>query len=245
MPPPPASPSLMVEWPATEALLEQLRVWARPLQNDLAFRAFNRRKIRSALDLYDDEPRETIEDFEMPTHLAREHDAVMAFYHLHSASDRMQGMHLYFRRFPFRGSEMRKVEHLQNVFDLFFGGIYIVLQRLQTYLNSVAPLCDVKPDVGRVVKRFRKDFDSELRPRNLTIHDRPYDDIVFDRLWVSEMMAFSERNPEVWQREHLALYRRETRRLAELAQKRSRALLVYLEAAAEYTLNHAAFLGMR
>ena len=110
------------------------------------------------------------------------------------------------------------------------------------YLESLKPLVDTPPKIGKVLKQYKSAFDEELRPRHRTTHDRPYHDIVYDRLWRSELMGLRDSDAEVWRREHLALYRRETRRWADRAQRRSRQALVILEAAAVFTLNHAAFL---
>ena len=238
---PPTEP-VAVSCPKTAELLERLHVWAKPLQARPDFRAFNRRKLQVARDFYEDEPEGGEGDFEMPAELSAKYDAVMQFYYLYAACDRLQGMHLYFRRFPFRDGEMRKVEHLQNMFDLYVNGIYVVEERIKKYLTALKPLVEVEPAVGKVLKRFGKDFEAELRPRHDSTHFRPYNDIIYDRLWMSEVMGMREAGGEGWRREHDALYRRATARWAAIVRKRSRDVLVYLEAVAAFTLEHAAFL---
>lgn len=235
--------TIRAEWPKTAEVLERLHAWSKPLRDRPDFRAFNRRKIGAAIDLHGDDPAAGGGDFQIPPELEAEYDAVMKFYFLHAACDRLQSLHLYFRRYPFRGGEMRKVEHLQNMFDLFGSGFYVVLQRMEKYLNALEPLAGTDLKIGRWVKRYRKDFAAELGPRHQTTHDRPYDDIVYDRLWVSELMGTKDADDGAyWRREHQALYRRESRRWAARAKRRSRLVLVHLEAIAELTLEHAAFL---
>jgi len=238
----PEAPPIAVSCPKTAELLERLHVWAKPLYERPDFRAFNRRKLRAARDFYDDEPDDGEGDFEMPAELSAEYDAVMQFYYLYAACDRLQGMHLYFRRYPFRAGEMRKVEHLQNMFDLYVNGVYVVEERIKKYLTALKPLVPVEPAVGKVLKRFGKDFEAELRPRHDSTHFRPYNDIIFDRLWMSELMGTHEARGEAWRREHDALYRRTTAKWAAIVQRRSRDVLIYLEAVAGFTLEHAAFL---
>jgi hypothetical protein len=228
--------------PKTAELLERLHLWARPLLADAEFRAFNRRRLRRALDFHDDELRDDAKDFPIPTAWEPEYAGVMAFYFLNAECERLQSLHLYFLRYPFKPGEMSKRQHLQNVFDLFFAGFYVVQQRLETYLNAVKPLLDVPPDVGRLLKRYKRDFDPELRPRHQATHDRPYDDIVLDRLWMADVMGQDEAQRAVWRNEERALYRRETRRWADLAHRRASLVLDYLEAVATLTLASGAFL---
>ncbi|MEW5683289.1 MAG: hypothetical protein AB1942_00065 [Pseudomonadota bacterium] len=201
------------EWPKTHEVLARLHAWSKPLREQPDFRAFNRRKISAAIDLDGRDPEPAAGNFDIPSEIAAEYDAVMKFYYLHAACDRLQSLHLYFRRYPFRPGEMRKVEHLQNMFDLFSSAFYVVLQRVETYLNALEPLAGMDLQIGWWVKRYRKDFANELGPRNQTTHHRPYDDIVYDRLWVSEVMGLKDGDGGAsWQREHQAIYRRETRR---------------------------------
>lgn len=226
----------------TAELLGRLHAWAAPLRERPDFRAFNRRKIGAALDLHGNREDHSYGDYEMPAELSAEYDAVMAFYYLHSACERLQGLPLYFRRFPFRAGEMRKVEHLQNMFDLFVAAFYVVQERLVAYLEALKPLADTPPNVGGVLKQYRKEFADELRSRHQTTHERPYDDIVYDRLWMSEIMAMHDEASDNWRREHLALYRRESIRWADLAARRGARVLYFLEAAASFTLAHTTFL---
>jgi hypothetical protein len=235
------SGGLTSDFPKTDELLERLHRWAQPMMADSEFRAFNRDKLRRAIDFRDDEPRSDSKDFAVPAEWEAEYDAVMAFYFLHTECERLQDLHLYFRRYPFRPGEVSKRRHLQNVFDLFFSAFYVIQQRLETYLNALKPLLDRQPDIGRFLKAYKKHFDDELRPRHQATHSRPYDDIVFDRLWMADVMGQDPDRRETWRREERALYRRETRRWAVLAHQRARAVMVYLEAVAAFTVASSAF----
>lgn len=236
------SEMVVPEFPKTQELLSRMWVWMRPILEDPGFRIYNRGKIRAALD-FQNEGSPSVGDYSFPGILNAQHTAVMAFHHLHSDCGRLQDYHFYFRRFPFRRGEVERRSHVQNVFDLFFAGFYVTQQRLETYLNALALVADHKPDVGRFIKSYKKDFAAELRPRHQATHDRPYDDIVFDRLWIADVMSQRDGESKEWQREQRAMYRRETRRWAELARVRARAASSYVEAAADFTLQHAEFLN--
>src|SRR5690606_37306856 len=105
----------------------------------------------------------------------------------------------------------------------------VVQERLVACLETLRPLVEVPPDTGRILKRYRREFADELRSRHQTTHERPYDDIVYDRLWMSEIMGMHQETNDIWSREHQALYRRESRRWADLAVRRAARVLDFLE----------------
>jgi hypothetical protein len=90
------------QFPKTWELLDVLHTWARPLMEDPALRAFNRAKIGTATDFEGREPLPSsgkAGGFDMPAHIDQQHMAVMQFYYLFSACDRLQQCEFYFRRY--------------------------------------------------------------------------------------------------------------------------------------------------
>ena len=61
--PAPTEAAASADFPKTAELLAQLHRWARPLLGDPDFRAFNRDKLKRALDFDDEAPRREPQTF--------------------------------------------------------------------------------------------------------------------------------------------------------------------------------------
>ena len=70
------------DFPNTAELLTRLRHWAQPLLADPDFRAFNRHKLKRALDFDDEAPRRAPQTFPISAAWEAQYDAVMSFYFL-------------------------------------------------------------------------------------------------------------------------------------------------------------------
>src|SRR5215468_3967665 len=130
---------MTAEYPKTDELLAAIHNWSRPLMEHDAFRALARVKIRSALDWSSDFPDSFSGQSQvvLKEPLRSEHDAVMKFYNLRSAAERIGQAEYYFRRYPFRGGLVSRHDHLENICTMFFGGFYIFEERLEKYINAL------------------------------------------------------------------------------------------------------------
>src|SRR4051794_8887827 len=165
--------------PKTDELLAAIAGWTRPLIEHPAFHQLARAKIGSARDWEDGLPsrRDRIREVILPEPLAAQHDAVMQFYYLWTAAERLKQVEFYFRRYPFRGNKVGRHEHLENICAMFFSSFYIFEERLRCYLNAVNKVTSPsRIDVGEVLKVYRKRFKGELRERHSVTHVAPFDD---------------------------------------------------------------------
>lgn len=229
--------------PKTEALLAAINTWTRPLAEHSAFRRLTRAKIGSAFDWEDDWPRkgEWISEVVLREPLASQHEAVMQFYNLWSASERLKTVEFYFRRYPFRGLPVNRHEHLENTCAMYFSYFYIVQERLRVYLNALnAAVRPAGLDVGKTLKLYQKRFSAELRERHGVTHTEPFDDLTIQAMMLHSLRDLSGRSKD--RSGATYAYRKASREWAGHARDGGQRVCAFVEAVAGASLQIATFL---
>jgi hypothetical protein len=229
--------------PKTSELLAAIAVWSRPLIGHPAFGQLARAKIGSAFDWEDDFPErnDRIREVVLPEPLATQHDAVMRFYNLWTAAERLKQVEFYFRCYPFRNGQVDHHEHLENICGMFFGGFYIFEERLKVYLTVLNKASSPRRiDVGRALKLYRNRFKIELRQRHDGTHVEPFDDVSIQAVMLRGIREqYSDpRNRRVVTN----AYRKASREWAGRAKSRAANVASFLEGVAAATLDIAIFL---
>lgn len=211
------------------------------------FRAFKRRQIGHTL--YHDEPfaRQSSEAdavFVFPPEIDRQHDLVMSYLHVSSALESMKRTEFYFRRYPFRGLELGRSEHIRTICEMYFSSVYVLKCRIKETLNKLNKYSADRIDVGPFVKRYEKEFSQELRQRNLIHHHSSFDDLGIDKVHLTEVIASSgQKYADGWQREHIAAYRRLSGEWSKRVRRRSGVAEEFVNAVADAMLRAAPFLA--
>lgn len=235
--------TMTTKYPKTDELLNAIQQWTRPLLEHPAFRQLARAKIGWAFDWEDDfstrgdGPREVI----LPEPLATQHAAVMQFYNLWTAAERLRQTEFYFRRYPFSGGQVNRHEHLENICAMFFSNFYIFEERLRAYLNALNKTSSVSNiDIGKVLKLYRKRFKAELRQRHDVTHVEPFDDATIQAVMLRSLMDHGE-GPTARIGAAYA-YRKASREWVGIARSGSERIAQFLESVADASLAVATFL---
>ena len=105
-------------------------------------------------------------------------------------------------------------------------------------MNTVAPAHNF--NLGAFIRAFQKEFAQELRERNFVHHQRRFEDLALDRIFLTESMANAG---EHWDERHQAAYRKFAKVWARRVQSRGEKLDEFLEAIASVTLATCGFLS--
>lgn len=229
--------------PKTDELLAAVNTWTRPLIEHPAVRQLVRSRIGSAFDWEDDwvTKGERVREVILPEPLATQHDAVMQFYNLWTAAERLKTVEFYFRRYPFKGLPVNRHEHLENICAMFFSYFYVFQERLRVYLNALNKVsAPASIDVGKTLKLYQNRFNAELRERHGGTHLEPFDDLT-----IHAVMLRSIRDHEGPTGDRVGAtyaYRKAAREWAGHARRGGERVAAFLEAVAEATLRVATFL---
>lgn len=230
-------------YPKTDELLATINTWTRPLIEHPAFRQLVRSKIGSAFDWEDDWPTEgaRVREVILPEPLAAQHDAVMQFYNLWSAVERLKTVEFYFRRYPFKGLPVNRHEHLENVCSMFFSYFYIFQERLKVYLNALNKASAPSSiDVGKALKIYQRRFKDELRERHGATHVEPFDDLTIHAVMLRSLRDHDE--PTSNRAGATYAYRKASREWAGHARRGGERVAAFLEGVADASLRVATFL---
>ena len=230
-------------YPKTAELLAAINTWTRPLVDHPAFRQLVRSKIGSALDWEDDWPTngERVSEVVLPELLAARHDAVMQFYNLWTAAERLKTVEFYFRRYPFKGLPVNRHEHLENMCAMFFSHFYVFQERLRVYLNALNKVsAPANIDVGETLKLYQRRFNAELRERHGGTHFEPFDDLTINAVMLHSMRDHDR--PTGDRAGAAYAYRKASREWAGHAKRGGERVAAFLETIADATLLVATFL---
>lgn len=231
---------------AFSKLMDGVSGWIKR-NNDPRFWEFKQQQIGRVLDHQDElngaENQQELE-FKWGDHRDAEHDLIVRFLQLHTSVDVLSQTQYYFRRFPFRGLPVTRGDHSRNMCEFYFAQFYVIRSRLKVVMNSLKLACPhTTIDIGRALKVFDREFDSELRERNALTHHRPFDDLGLSLVTLTGLVAGSMTNPDIWDRRHQSAYKTFAREWSDRAKRRSMAATNFLEAVAQIILRDAAFLN--
>ena len=89
-----------------------------------------------------------------------------------------------------------------------------------------------KADVGKFIKEFDRQFDQELRTRNLVNHHETFSDLKLDEIKLTMLLAGSDRVGEMWKQQHQEAYRRTARTWALRARRQAQSASIFVDAVA-------------
>jgi hypothetical protein len=211
------------------------------------FREFKRKQLGYALA--NDFEREiglvqTYDDFDFGEPVNSQHRLVTSFLYLSNAIETLSECEFYFRRYPFYKSPVSREDHARNMCDFYFSQFYTIENRLKSVLNNLKEMgLSDGLDIGKIVRKFKKEFERELRARNGVIHHEPYDDPDLERLFVTRMMSANLDLKSVdWDKEHLYNYRKFASNWTRRVKRRSSDARIFLDVIACILLDRAKFL---
>jgi hypothetical protein len=179
----PLNTPLKIAFPHTHQLHQNIAKWIDANLNTPEFHDFKRRQIDLTLS---DDLTKGLDDFVLPTALAKEHSVITAFHGMCRAQRTLSQCEYYFRRFPFGGLAISRDEHLQNVCEFYLSIFYIMRGRIKITLNNLKVVCpDINLNVKGFLRSFDKEFDYELRARHRVHHHESFEDRGIARISIS------------------------------------------------------------
>jgi hypothetical protein len=218
--------------------------WLIKLDGLQGWKEYRRNRLRHTLD-FDDPffmPSEPPDDFVFPPDMEKQHAIVTQYLGLQQTIEALKECEFYFRRYPFRGLPVTRHAHITNVCEMYFGRFYEFKERLKKYFNTIKA---VEPhhtlEIGKFVKLFEDVFDQELRARNNVHHHSRFEDIVIDKVFLTDIFS-NAADKRGWKQEHLAAYRKAANEWSKRVRARGAKMDEFLEATAGATLTVCGFL---
>ena len=189
--------------------------------------------------------RKEIGDFVLPADIDREHAVITSYLILYSTLTSLHDCEYYFRRDPFRGTPVRKHDHLRYICEMYFGRFYEFEEKLKECLNSIIRVVgsDHKLNAGFIIKEFSKEFKQEIRNRNNVHHHSQFEDIAIDNLFMTGTKSLDAQHGSAWKRRNDAAYRRATKEWAARVVHRSKRIEDHLNVVAKLILTNCPFLS--
>lgn len=117
---------------------------------------------------------------------------IMNFLEVEQTLQRLDILEYYFRRFPFAGTPVTKVDHLRIAIELYLNEIYIYRCRIKNLLNSTQDAYGSKIDnLWRAFKIIDRYLDRFLRARNWNVHKMRFSDEDVDLLNLLDLLSHS------------------------------------------------------
>jgi len=181
-------------------------------------------------------------DFPLPAELEVQHSAIMSYLSMSVSLAAVSDCEYYFRRYPFKGLPVGRREHLRYTCENYFSRIYEFGERMKRCLNAVNSTLSIgKIDIKGILKSFDAEFKDELRARNRIHHHDSFDDVLFDKMFLTGVMA-DVGNRDIWQREMRRTYRRFGSEWAQRVRKRANRVAIYRDAVGEAMLTNCSYL---
>jgi hypothetical protein len=189
-------------------------------------------------------PCEAPGDFVFPPDIEKQHTIVMQYLGLQQTIEALKESEFYFRRYPFRGLPVSRHTHLTNVCEMYFGRFYEFKERLKKYLNMIHAVDPAYTlEVGKFIKLFENVFDQELRARNKAHHHERFDDIVINKVFITDVISISKSDDSMrLKRQHIVAYRKAANEWSKRVRASGAKMDEFLEAVAEATLTVCNFL---
>jgi len=223
-----------------------IREWNTKLNDYPGWKEWRRKRIGHTLYFDDQFPSafEQIEgDFRFSDKLEKQHAIVIQYLELVQAVYSLKECEYYFRRYPFRGLPVTRYNHITNICEMFFGRFYEIKERLKKYFKAMSVVVpNHRLDLGGFIRNFEKEFEQELRARNVVHHHRRFEDLAIDRVFLTESLSATDAY-KGWKREHLTVYRKLSKEWAQRVRRRSAKMDEFLEAVAVATLANCSFLS--
>lgn len=223
-----------------------IRRWMMKLENYPGWKEW--RSNRIGLTLYFDDPisppaKTHAHEFKFADEIERQHAVVFQYLGLLQTVNTLKECEFYFRRYPFRGLPVTRDSHLTNICEMYFSRFYEFRERLKNYLNAVNSIVEGrKVDVKAWLKLFQNNFERELRACNDIHHQRRFEDVAIDRIFLTGTLSGGTSN-DIWTREQVGAYQRVAKEWALRVRKRGTRMDEFLEALAKVTLDNCSFLS--
>lgn len=178
-------------------VLNLIGKWVKRLEDLPGWRDFNRKKI--AFTIFHDNTNpyswKGKNEFEFPEKIEKEHRVIMSYFELYNSLQSLKDCEFYFRRYPFRGLPMRKYDYLTNSCELYFNKFYEFRERIKNTGNSIKTLLPENHfNVGVLIKRYDKIFESELKERNLLHHHFSFSEVNIDKLRIISILELEQKS---------------------------------------------------
>lgn len=96
----------------------------------------------------------------------------------------------YFRRFPYKGIEITKSDHIRNISEMYLGRVYEIHEKIVQFLNKLQELKPKTPiDIGKFSKDFKKSFHWEFKERGLAVHNQRFTETALNKLGTSLLLG--------------------------------------------------------
>jgi len=230
--------------PAQERISNAIRDWMHTLQEYPGWREWKRSQIGYTLNFDDDfmPPKEAIEEFKFSPKLELEHAVVTSYMELVSTANALRDVEWYFRRYPFSHAPVSRESHLRYCCEMYFGRFYQFRERLKKLSKAVKnAVSDHGLDFGKLIKRFDKEFDQEIRARHGIHHHEAFDEVAISRIALLELTDTSS-GPQRGRKAYQTHYRKTANHWASRTRHNSKTLDQFVEAVADALLKVCPFL---
>ncbi|WP_370213103.1 hypothetical protein [Roseovarius sp.] len=214
------------------------------LQEYPGWREWKRSHIGYTLN-FDDEllpPEKHAKEFKFSPEMEVEHAVVTSYMELLITANALRDVEWYFRRHPFSRAPITRESHLKYCCEMYFSRFYQFRERLKvlsTAVKSAVPNHGL--DFGKLIKKFDKEFDQEIRARHGVHHYEAFDDVAISRIALLELTDPSG-DRESRQRAYQSHYRKTANEWASRTKRRSMDLDMFVEAVADALLKTCPFL---
>ena len=189
------------------------------------------------------------DDFQFDDEFMRYYEAVHSWIRLYSTGQAAKDCEYYFRRYPFWNLPVTREAHLRHICEMWFSRIYEYKERLKTCLNSInAALPETQLDAGNIIKRFARAFENEIRARNQIHHHRQFEDLMLEKIALTQMMSLpiGEAGDEIrlgWRLEHEHAYRQTQKEWASRVKRRGLLIDSYTGTIGNFIVDHMPWLS--
>lgn len=232
--------------PNNKEMMEAVFKWIERLDDYPGWKKWNTQRFSRTLlddDWLTEEEREPQGDFTFSDDMERQYDVAFQYLGLHQTVHVLSDCEFYFRRFPFHGLPISYSDHITNICEMYFGRFYEFRERLKNYLNALArALPSHRIEIGRFIKSFDKEFDSELRARNSVHHHQRFKDQAIDRVFLAHALSKTPSGLS-WKKERERAYRKLTREWVVRVRNRAAKVEEFLDATSTFALANCSFLS--
>lgn len=216
----------------------------RALYEDSNWRQFNKEKMAYTLS-YDTHTEDNGQrEFHFDEKRKKEHEFLMCYLELKSCMNAIIQCEYYFRRYPFKGMPVTHADYLARNCEVFFNKIYEFKERIKKLGKAYKEVSPKKHfDTGKLIKQYDKEFDQELRERNLLNHHTQFSDVTITKLGLIAILEDRE-IPFPFLDQSYVEYRRVCRIWIKRIQGRTKSVKRYLIAISEHLSEHCEFLNI-
>lgn len=185
-----------------------------------------------------------IENFTLPLEMARITDPLSKFVQLYLTWRALADTEFYFRRYPFRDLQVTRAVHLRYTCENYFSRIYEFKERMSECLNAINIVLENKIKIGKITKMYKRDFDLELKNRNIIHHHNQFQETVLERMGLADLMGRSHHGDlerSVWQNMERKAYQDSKKYWVGRVKSTSKRMRVYLNFVAQLIVDRQEF----